>query len=143
MAASNAPVYSIADEHRARAESAAWARFVDASDRAEFCASWLTLLASRIERARAALLLVADREGEPFGVIAAWPDPQRDLQYLSAIAERVLGERCSVATAPDGSAPGSDGPVHVGYPVQVGGRLVGAVVLAKGPVGIETLSGVR
>lgn len=135
MAASNAPVYSIADEHRARAESAAWARFVDASDRAEFCASWLALLAGRIERVRAALLFVADREGEPFGVVAAWPDPQRDLQYLSAVAERTLGERCSVATAPDGSAPAADGPVHVGYPVQVGGRLVGAVVLDVGAGG--------
>jgi RND family efflux transporter MFP subunit len=135
MAASNAPIYSIADEHGARAESAAWARFLDAGDRAEFCASWLALLAGRIERARAALLLVADREGEPFGVIAAWPDPQRDLQYLSVIAERVLGEGSSVATTPDGSAPAADGPVHVGYPVRVGGRLVGAVVLDLGSGG--------
>jgi RND family efflux transporter MFP subunit len=140
MASSYAPVYSIADEHRARAESAAWARFVDASDRAEFCASWLALLAGRIDRARAALLLVADREGEPFGVVAAWPDPQRDLQYLSAVAERALGEHCAIATAPDGSAPAADGPVHVGYPVEVGGRLVGAVVLdvgAGGPGGLQ------
>ena len=38
-----APVYSIADEQRARAESAAWSRFASPADSAEFCASWLAL----------------------------------------------------------------------------------------------------
>ena len=132
MAASSAPIYSIADEQRSRAESAAWARFVDAADRHAFCAGWLALLAGRVDKARAALLLVAEREGEPFTVAAVWPDPKNDLQYLGSVAERALGERRGVATAPDGGAPGADGPAHVGYPVEVGGRLVGAVVLDVG-----------
>ena len=142
MAASTAPVYSIADEHRVRAESAAWARFVDATDRDTFCTSWLALLAGRVERARGALLLVAEREGEPYGVVAAWPDAQSDLQYLGAVAQRALSERCGVATAPDGGTPTVDGPAHVGYPVEVGGRLIGAVVLDVGAGGTGGLQAV-
>jgi hypothetical protein len=133
MAAATAPVYSIADEHRARAEAAAWARFVDAADRAEFCASWLALLASRIERARAALLLVADPKEGSFGVAAAWPDPQRDLQYLAPVAQRALGERAGIVSAPGGGPVEPDGPAHVGYPVEAAGALVAAVVLDVGP----------
>ena len=142
MAAGTAPVYSIADEHGARAESAAWTRFIEAGDRAEFCAGWLALLAARVERVRAALLLVAEEEGSAFGVAAAWPDAQRDLQYLGPVAQRALTERSGVVVGPDGAAPQADGAAHVGYPVEVGGRLVGAVVLdvaAGGSGGLQAV----
>lgn len=132
MSGNSAPVYSLAEEQRSRAEAAAWSRFVSAADRAEFCAGWLSLLAARINRARAALLLISDEEGAPFSVAAAWPDPKRDLQYLGPVAERALLQREGVVTAPDGSPPDSDGAAYVGYPVEVAGRLVGAIVLDVG-----------
>jgi len=125
----SAPIYSIADEQRARAEAAAWQNFTSATDRREFCANWLALLAARVERARAALLLIADEQGRAFGVEAAWPDPQRDLQYLGPIAHRALTERQGVVAGADGGPPAADGAAHVGYPVEVGGRLCAAVVL--------------
>jgi len=142
MAGNSAPVYSIADEHHARAESAAWARFVSTTDRNEFCSGWLALLAGRVERARAALLLVAEREGDAFGVVAAWPDAQRDLQYLGAVAQRALAERSGVVVAPDGGVANAEGPAHVAYPVEVAGRLVGAVVLDVGSGGAGGLQAV-
>ena len=132
MSGHAAPVYSIADEQRTRAESAAWTHFIDAADRAEFFAAWLALLGTRIERARAALLLVGDTDGGVFGVAAAWPDPQRDLQYLAGVAQRALTERSGVVAAPGGGEPGPDGAAHVGYPIEVAGRLLGAVVLDMG-----------
>ena len=52
MSGTSAAVYSLADEQRARAETAAWASFVSPGDGAEFCAGWLALLAARVERAR-------------------------------------------------------------------------------------------
>ena len=131
----SAPIYSIADEHRSHAEAVAWSRFVAAGDTDEFWASWLALLSSRIVRARAALLLVAADGAEAFGVAAAWPDPRRDLQYLGPIAQRALAERCGVVAAPDGGEPGSDGAAHVGYPVEVGGKLCAAVVFDIGAEG--------
>lgn len=129
-----ASVISFADEQKLRAESAAWARFADAAggaaeaDPAALWASWLALLAGRLGHARAALLLIGDDDSGPFGVAAAWPDPQRDLQYLAPVAERTLQQRRGVVVAPDGGDAAADGPAHVGYPLQVAGRLRGAVV---------------
>jgi RND family efflux transporter MFP subunit len=125
----SAPIYSNADEQRARAEAAAWQHFTSAADRREFCANWLALLAARVDRTRAALLLLADEQGRAFGVEAVWPDPQRDLQYLGPVAQRALTERQGVVTGADGGSPGADGATHVGYPVEVEGRLCAAVVL--------------
>lgn len=127
-----APVYSIADEQRARADSATWSRFASATDRDEFCASWLALLSAHVGRARAGLLLIGEQETGPFTVAAAWPDPSRDLQYLSAIAQRTLSERRGLALAPDGGDAMPDGAAHVGYPLEVSGRLHGAVVFDIG-----------
>lgn len=131
-----APVYSIAEEQRARAESAAWSRFATAGDSAEFCASWLALLSARVGRARAALLLLGEQEAGPFTVAAAWPDPQRDLQYLGPVAQRTLAERRGVVTDAEGGEAAAERPAHVGYPIEVSGRLHGAVVfdIGAGPL---------
>ena len=138
---SSAPVYSIADDARARAESAAWSRFATATDSAELCNGWLSLLSARIGRARGGLVLLAEQEGGPFTVAAAWPDAQRDLQYLGAVAQRALTERRGVVTAADGSEPTPDTVAHVGYPVEVSGRLHGAVVFDLGPGPLAELQG--
>lgn len=132
MSETTSSVYSIEDEHRARAEFAAWSRFVDAADRSEFCAGWLSLLAARIDGARAALLLASDADGQPYTVVAAWPDPTRDLQYLGPVAQRALVDRAGVVSAPDGGVAQAVGPAHVGYPFEVAGRLAGVVVIDVG-----------
>lgn len=137
----SAPVYSIAEEQRARAESAAWSRFATASDSAEFCASWLALLSARVGRARAALLLLGEQETGPFTVAAAWPDPQRDLQYLGKVAQRTLAERRGVVVDADGSEAVPERPAHVGYPLEVEGRLHGAVVFDVGAGPLADLQG--
>ena len=124
-----APVYSIADEHRSRAEAAAWSHFTAPGDSGEFFVAWLTLLCSRVERVRAALLLVGEQEQGSFTVAAAWPDPQRDLQYLGPTAQRALTDRIGVVAAADGDAQVTAAGAHVGYPIEVSGRLYGTVVL--------------
>jgi RND family efflux transporter MFP subunit len=132
-----APVYSIAAEQHVRAESAAWTRFADAADASEFRSAWLALLSTHIGRARAALLLIAEEPAGPFTVAAAWPDPQRDLQYLGAVAQQALSERRGIVAAPGGSEATADGAAHVAYPLEVDGQLHGVVVVdvAGGPGG--------
>ncbi len=127
-----APVYSIADEQRVRAESAAWTRFTASNDSAEFCAAWLALLCARVERARAGLVLVAQEGEGPYTVAATWPDSERDLQYLGPSAQLALTERRGVVVGSDGAAPKPDSAAQVAYPVEVAGRLFGAVVLDLG-----------
>jgi hypothetical protein len=124
-----APIYSFADEQRARADAAAWARFTAAAEPREFYAGWLALLAARAERVRVALLLVADDAARAFAVEAAWPDPQRDLQYLGTVAQRALSERRAVIIGKGASVPGAEGLTHLGYPIEVEGRRCAAVVL--------------
>ena len=128
----SAPVYSIADEHRIRAESAAWSRFTAPTDSVEFCAAWLALLCTRVERARAALVLVGEEGEGPFTVAAAWPDGQRNLQYLGPTAQRALAERRGVVIGANGAAPEHEGGAQVAYPVELSGRLFGAVVVDIG-----------
>ncbi len=132
-----APVYSIAAEQQVRAESATWARFAGARDAEEFRSAWLALLCGRVGRARAALLLIGETSTGPFGVAATWPDTQRDLQYLGSVAQRALSERRGIVAAPDGGEAAADGAAHVAYPLEVDGRLHGAVVIdvAGGPGG--------
>jgi RND family efflux transporter MFP subunit len=128
----SAPVYSLADEQRTRVEAAAWSQFVAAEDDATFCAAWLALLAAHVERARAALLLLADEQGQTFGVAAVWPDPRRDVQYLGPVAQRALGERAGVVASPQGGDVAPDGPAHVAYPIEVAGRLHAVVAFDVG-----------
>ena len=137
----SAPVYSITEEHRARAESAAWSRFTAPNDSAEFCGAWLALLCTHVQRARAALVLTGEEGEGPFTVAAAWPDAQRDLQYLGPSAQLALTERRGVVTGADGAAPSHDGAAQVAYPVEVGGRLFGAVVLDIGGGALADLQG--
>lgn len=138
----SAPVYSIAEDPRARAESAAWARFAAPADAAELFAAWLALLGARVERAHAALLLTREVGGDTFTVAAAWPDPRRDLQYLAAVAQRALQSREGVVAAPGSDeAPAIDGAAHVAYPLDVDGVLCAAVVLDIAPGAAEGLQG--
>lgn len=133
----SAPVYSLAEEQRSRAESAAWARFAAAGDDRELFDAWLSLTASRIGRARAALLLTRGESSSgqaEFGVTAVWPDARQDLQYLGPVAQRVLEAREGLSMAPDGGqVAAADGAAHVGYPLLVGSALRGAVLIDVGP----------
>ncbi len=130
--ASTAPIFSISDEQRSRAETAAWGRFTAPADGGEFYAAWLVLLAARVERARAALLLLREDEQPSFAVAAVWPDAQRDLQYLGPTAERALTERRGIVVGPDGGASVAGQAAQVGYPIEVSGRLCGAIVFEIG-----------
>ena len=129
---SSAPVYRLADEQRARAESMAWSRFTSPADGAEFYNAWLALLASRVQGARAALLLLAKEDGATFAVSAAWPDPQRDLRYLGPTAQRALSERSGIVAGPDGGAHVLGQGAQVAYPIELADTLWGAVVLDVG-----------
>jgi len=131
---STAPIYSLANEARARAESAAWAKFSAAKSGGEFCASWLAILCAQIERVSGALLLLGPDQDGAYGAAAVWPDPAKSMQYLVPAGERALKERKGVVFSPDGaSAPTRDQPAYVGYPIEVSGALYGAVALDLPP----------
>ena len=125
----SAPVYLLADEQRSRSESAAWSSFTTTRDAAELHAAWLVLLAARIPRARAALLLTREGAAGAFAVAAAWPDPRRDLREMGAAAERALREGCGVATDVEGEPPRPGAPSRLAFPIEAEGRALAVVVL--------------
>jgi RND family efflux transporter MFP subunit len=123
-----APIYSLAEDH-GRAEAIAWARFSTAKDRAEFCAGWLAILCTQIDRVSCGLLLLGPDQDGTYAPAAAWPDASRGMQHLAAAAERALKERRGVVMSPDGAAPTREQSAHIGYPIEVSGALHGAIVL--------------
>jgi RND family efflux transporter MFP subunit len=135
-----ASIYSIAAEDQVRAEASAWTRFSTAKDQAEFCASWLAILCTQIERVGGGLLLLGPDADGGYTPFAMWPDVSRNLQHLSPAAERTLVERRGVVLAADGtSTPTPEQHAHVGYPIEVAGVLHGAVVLDLAPVSPQDL----
>lgn len=130
----NAPFFAGADSRDAHAAAAAWDSLAAPANGADFYAAWLSLLGSRVDRTKAALLLLGNEEGSSFAVACAWPDPTQDLQYLGATAHRALSERRGVVASEGGQAPVAGLPAQIGYPIEVGGRLCAAVVLEVGNV---------
>lgn len=135
-----ASVHALADDQRQRADAAAWGRFTVADSADELFATWLALVATRVERTRGALLLTRDGAAGSYAVAAGWPDARRDMRYLGAVAQRVLESREGVVAAADGEGPATaEAAAHVGYPIEVAGELHGAVVLDIGPGPLSAL----
>ena len=125
---SEPPIHSTADD------TAAWERFAAPSGLADFCQSWLAILSGQVEHAQAAMLLLAQGDDGAYAPVAIWPDPARDMNYLASAAQRALTERRGVVVGPDGaSAPARGQQAHVGYPLELDGRLHGVVVLHIAP----------
>jgi RND family efflux transporter MFP subunit len=124
-----APIYSLTDD-ATNGESVAWARFASAKGTAEFWGVWLSIVCLQIGRVGGGLLLLGPDADGSYTPAAVWPRPTIDMQYLSPAAERTLNERRGIVVTPDGaSAKPQEQRAYVGYPIEVSGKLFGAVVL--------------
>lgn len=103
-----------------------WRSFAAPASDAQFCQAWLALLCRRLPDVAAGVVLLQSAEANTFLPIAVWPDVVRDLSFLGKVAERALVEGRGVVQHPE---DGSDRRIHVAYPAEVAGRMVGAVVL--------------
>jgi RND family efflux transporter MFP subunit len=119
-----ASIYSLAEGSHAKVEAAAWARFAAPGDASEFCASWLSILCSQVDRVTGAVVLLEAAEAGSFVPAATWPDASHSVVHLGAAAEATLKERRGIVHPVEGALA-----THVGYPIEVDGRLHGAVVL--------------
>jgi hypothetical protein len=106
-------------------EAVAWASFAAARLASEFCQSWLTLQC-RLVRGTLGLLLLEDDDGS-FAPAATWPAGGTAAAELVPAAERALRERRGVVARTEA------GSAHAAYPVDIGGRLWGVVVVDLGP----------
>ncbi|CUS37541.1 conserved hypothetical protein [Candidatus Nitrospira nitrosa] len=111
-------------------DDALWTAFAKATTVDAFCRSWLALQCRMIESVRAGMVLFGPADRGPFSPVAIWPEGLQHLTQLTHTAERTLAERRRLvvcgASAEDGTLNGS---CEIGYPIEVGGSLHGAVVL--------------
>jgi len=119
------------DEGAGRGEAHAWAAFASVGSREGFCRAWLTLQCSMVADVRAGLLLLRDESGRAYVPAAVWPDPRRDLSYLTGAAEQALAQRRGAVIGLEAAERErvEQGTVHVAFPLEVDAEVMGAVVL--------------
>lgn len=103
-----------------------WRTFSAPGSDSQFCQAWLALLCRQLPDIGAGVILLQSDETNTFLPVAVWPEVARDLSFLGKVAERALMEGRGVVHRPD-QMP--EKIIHVAYPVEVSGRMVGAVVL--------------
>lgn len=102
----------------------AWWDILAASENAaDFHRAWLSLQCVRIGGVHAALILV-EKDAGAFVTAAAWPAERIDFTHLAPCAQQCLMLRRSLIQ--HGAA---NAPAHLAYPLEIDGRLQGAVVL--------------
>lgn len=150
-------IYSQAEGNRSGDEAAAWERFAGDSSSAGFAGSWLAILCSQVGQVTGALLVLGPDSGGGYNAAAVWPDAARNMQYLGSAAEKalndrrgfvehrlrerrkaarqVIAERRRIVQVKEGGQK----IAFIGYPIEVAGELLGAVVLDVENPGPEKL----
>jgi len=103
-----------------------WRAFSAPGSDEQFCQAWLALLCRQLTDIAAGVVLFQSADENTFLPVAVWPEVARDLSFLGKVAERALMEGRGVVHRPEEK---SEQFIHVAYPVEVGKRMVGAVVL--------------
>lgn len=120
---SSASSVSSGDSSASLAHDTLWGAFVSADNAADFCRNWLSLQCLQVAEVRAALLLL-EQGGGTFVPAGVWPSDKTDVTYLAPGAQQSLGERRGLILHGQVGAL-----VVVAYPVEIDGRVHGAVVL--------------
>ncbi len=107
-------------------DAALWATLASTTDSEEFAQSWLAIQCRLLPAVEGALVLLLSPAGDTFVPAAVWPDIRRDMSYLSSAAQRALEERRGLVQS---GAETPDSGHHVAYPINVGGKVGGVVVL--------------
>lgn len=129
-AAASSSASPAASASAAAADGSAWAGLSQPSDTRAFCASWLTILCLQVPRVRGALVLLAEQDNS-YTPAALWPDASRNLMHLGPAAQAALTQRRGVVQS--GGEGTASLATHVAYPLEVDGKLQGAVVLDLTP----------
>jgi hypothetical protein len=120
-----------AQHSHAAADAPVWTAFATAGSDADFCRAWLALQCTAVAGVRAGLLLLRPPGDDTYVPAAVWPDPRRDVSYLSEAAQRALTSRRGMVLGLEAADAErvTAGTLHVAYPVEADGAVHGAVVL--------------
>src|SRR2546428_243163 len=113
-----------------------WTQFAQAATVEAFCRSWLALQCRMIPGVAGGLVLLGPPDRGPFSPTAVWPSPRRSMKHLTEASQRALTDRRGLLIKRDpNGVPGAPARERydVAYPIEVGGRLHGVVVLDVAP----------
>lgn len=110
-------------------EAALWRTFISPRNDEDFFHAWLTLLCRQLPRVHTGVVLLQSDEAGTFQPAAIWPQQARDLSFLAQVAQQALVEARGIIHRPEVSP---DAALQVAYPLEVSGRMLGAVVLEAG-----------
>jgi multidrug efflux pump subunit AcrA (membrane-fusion protein) len=99
-----------------------WSRLVNAETSGQLCEAWLGILCQWIPGTQAGLLLLHE-SGNNFAPAAVWPDPEREMEFMAAVAQQALVERKGVVKDE------SSGLSQCAYPLLSADEAFGVVVL--------------
>jgi multidrug resistance efflux pump len=115
---------------------ALWRQLVTAETPERYCQSWLALQCSLISEVTVGVVIQKLAADAAFTPVAFWPEAPQDRRHLAEVAERVLREGRGVVLRRE-SSDLDDGPpqvrYHLGYPLQIEGRLHSIIVLDMAP----------
>jgi RND family efflux transporter MFP subunit len=109
-----------------------WRQFVEAATPKAFCQSWLPLQCRMLSGVRCAMVLMGPADRGPFTPVAVWPDAKMNMGHLTGAAEKALKERRGLLLENEPKAESAEAPLerfHVAYPIEIEGKIHGAVVL--------------
>ena len=136
---------TVIDDQRLRDnDNPAWVRFIESTDIAEFCQSWLAIQCRQIKDVVGGVVLLEHSGSASYAPVAVWPDIRRDMQHLTDTAQRALSEKQGVvsdANRQDDADSDGQSCVEIAYPIQLQtdtepvaqSKLVGVVVLEISP----------
>ncbi len=110
-------------------EAALWRLFISPRSDEDFFHAWLTLLCRQLAQINTGVVLLQSDEAGAFQPAAIWPPQARDLSYLAPVAQQALVEKRGIVHRPDNSPSSA---LQVAYPLEVSGRVLGAIVLEAG-----------
>lgn len=117
-------------------DGAFWTQLPGAITDEDFCGSWLAIQCEMITDVKGALVLLGPPDHGPYRSVAVWPNVQGSGKHLAAAGEQALQERSPLLIQRQARSD-SNGSSHewyeVAYPIQIAGRLYGAVVLEVTP----------
>lgn len=111
-----------------------WRQLSESEDQGEFLYAWLALQARIVEGVLKGVIVLGEPEKGPFAVAGVWPQGTVPQSGLSGILEKVLETRKGVVTRGEAAEEEAEGgPLLMGYPVRLSGKVTGAVGFEMAP----------
>lgn len=121
-------------------DQALWRQLREPEGQLEFYNAWLALQLKMIEGVSLGVILLREPGKSTLKTAAVWPQNTDPRKLFAAVFDRVIESGKGVVTRSDlERGEEKEEPLHIGYPVKIGGKLVGAAAFEVTPRSKEKL----